>query len=47
MCKNYLRKTGICIDSGNKEAFINALEARTHELTDAQKVRIKRIIGMF
>ena len=43
----HAERMSICIDAGNKEAFINALEARTHELTDAQKGRIKRIIGMF
>ena len=39
----HAERIAICIDTGNKEAFINALEARTNELSESQKSRILKV----
>jgi len=40
----HAERMAVCIDSGNKEAFIKALEARASELSDAQNQRIRKLI---
>ena len=39
----HAERIAVCIDSDNKEAFINALEARKDELSEAQKSRIMKL----
>jgi len=40
----HAERMAVCIDSGNKEAFTKALEARASELSDAQNQRIRKLI---
>lgn len=39
----HAERIAVCIDSGNKEAFIKALETRTHELSESQNSRITKL----
>jgi hypothetical protein len=40
----HAERMGVCIDSDNKEVFVNALFARLNELSEAQSNRIMKII---
>jgi len=40
----HAERMAVCIDSGNREVFVKALEARTNELSEAQNRRIMKLI---
>ena len=40
----HAERIAVCIDPGNGEEFIGALEARIDELTDTQKTRVMKLI---
>jgi len=40
----HAERMAVCINSGNKEAFTKALEARAIELSDAQNQRIRKLL---
>jgi hypothetical protein len=39
----HAERIAVCIDSGNKEAFIKALDARTNELSEPQNSRLTKL----
>jgi hypothetical protein len=39
----HAERMAVCIDTGNKEEFIKALETRTNELSESQKSRISKL----
>ena len=39
----HAERMSVCIDSGNREAFLKALEARAGELSESQSKRIKKL----
>ena len=43
----HAERMAVCIDSANKKAFIKALEARLHELSETQNRRVMKLMKMF
>jgi len=42
----HAERMAVCIDSDNKEAFVNALFSRVNELSEAQSNRIMKIVDL-
>jgi len=40
----HAERIAVCIDSGNKETFVKALNSRISELSDAQKARVLKLV---
>ena len=40
----HAERIAVCIDSGNKEAFVEALDTRTSEMSEAQNSRIAKLV---